>query len=105
MTNEPEVETFDAPGGFDPTRWRDYRNEVGSFALHMIDQIEGDGFTERQAGSVVAHILLEMAWACAAAGALSEGKSAKPERFMDAAQAAINRVNIGVVTSNDQDKP
>jgi hypothetical protein len=87
-------ETFDAPDGFDPARWGEYRKEAQECALHLMGLVFDDGFTQRQAGSVTAHLLLEMAWVAAACGAISEGKQAIPERFLASAQAAIDRVTL-----------
>jgi hypothetical protein len=87
-------DTFDAPEGFDPSRWKEYREIARESALHLIEQIASDGFTERQAGSITAHVMLEVAWVAAACGALSEGQQASPERFLASAQAAMDRVTL-----------
>lgn len=92
--SDTEPEIFAAPDGFKESRWGDYRAFAQDLALHLLTEIMRDGFTERQAGSVAAHVLLETAWACAACGAMSEGLNPNPERFIAAARDAIERVRI-----------
>ena len=55
------------------------------------------GLTERQALSVVAHIMLDAAWGTAALGALIEDEEPRPTVFIASAQRAIDRLDVATI--------
>lgn len=93
----PETDTtitpdFDCPEGFDPAKLKRIRSFFGHAADPVIAELEAAGFTYRQACSVLAHVLLDVAWIAASTGAISEGQSPNPARFIDAARATTARL-------------
>jgi len=70
------------------------REAVLGFATDLIDEFTEAGLTPRQAGSTVAHLLLDGAWASAAIGAISENRTPNPILFEEAAKRAHGRLDL-----------
>lgn len=88
------VERFNFPAGFGASELHAFMVDAVVAASEMADRLVDLGFTERQAGSLAAHFALDAGWFVAANGSLSEGIEPQPERFVDAARAAISRLDM-----------
>ena len=87
-------EDFQAPEGFDESAITHFQNVALEFAATIAGDLQDAGFTTRQGASMAAHIMLDAAWAVATCGALAEGFEPKPERFMEAAKRAVERLDM-----------
>ena len=87
-------EDFQAPEGFDESAITHFQNMALEFAATIAGDLQDAGFTTRQGASMAAHIMLDAAWVVATCGALAEGFESKPERFMEAAKRAVERLDM-----------
>lgn len=94
----PAPDTFEAPD-LDALERAFQALRAGAFAVasDLHNRLMDLGLTERQAASVTAHILLDVAYTSAAAGAIVEGVEPRPERFIQSARDAIARCDIAAI--------
>ena len=89
-----DQEEFQSPDGFDMAEITELRDAALQVAGLLADHLRDAGFTTRQGASMAAHIMLDAAYAIAVCGALAENKEPQPKRFIEAAQCAIDRLDM-----------
>lgn len=89
-----DLETFDFPASFDMDAFQRIRSAIIELSSDAVSQHVEMGFSDAQAGSVVAHLFLDAAWACAVTGRFIEGTEPDPEKFIEAARLAVGRLDL-----------
>lgn len=63
-------------------------------AFKQADEFIGAGQSAREAGSIVAHMLIQSAWIVAACGVKADGGTPDKDRFRAACEAALEHIQF-----------